>query len=235
MERAFAAGARAYLFCNPHNPVGRVFTRETVERVAQLARAYDVLVLSDEAHAPLTLSGAEHTPFASLGDRLAGRALSLIAASKAFNIAGLKCAAIVAGSDDVREALLRLPAEVRFRAGNLGVIASIAAFEQGAEWLARLRETLDENRNYLSELLGAELPLVRYVQPEASFLAWLDCRELGLGDDPGRTFLSKGRVALSRGFEFGAEGAGYVRLNMGTSREMLCEIVARMRAAIDPS
>jgi cystathionine beta-lyase len=232
LEAAFARGARAYLFCNPHNPVGRVFARETVVAIAELARTYDVLVLADEIHAPLALSGATHTPFVSLGDRLGHRALTLTAASKAFNIAGLKCAAIVAGSAPVRDALRRLPAEVRYRAGILGVRASIAAFERGDAWLDELRDYLDENRNYLSELLAAEIPQIRYIQPEASYLAWLDCTNLNLGENPAHAFLTKGRIALSRGLDFGKQGAHHVRLNMATSKALLTDIVARMKTAL---
>jgi cystathionine beta-lyase len=232
LERAFANGARAYLFCNPHNPVGRVFERDVVERIAELARTYDVLVIADEIHGPLTLPGAIHTPFLSLDAELTEKAVALTAASKAFNIAGLKCAALIAGSEALRKRLLDLPIEVPYRAGILGIIGSIAAFDDGMAWLTELLAYLDENRRYLADLLADELPPVRYVQPEASYLAWLDCSELALGENPSRTFLKKGRVALSRGRDFGKEGEQYVRLNMGTTREMLREIVRRMKDAI---
>ncbi|MGZ3507682.1 MAG: MalY/PatB family protein [Vulcanimicrobiaceae bacterium] len=232
LERAFAGGARVYLFCNPHNPVGRVFERDVVERIARLARTYDVLVIADEIHGPLTLPGAAHTPFVSLAAELTERAITLTAASKAFNIAGLKCAALVAGSDALRRRLLDLPIEVAYRAGILGVLGSIAAFNDGMPWLRELVAYLDDNRRYLADLLAEELPAIRYVQPEAGYLAWLDCSELVLGDNPSRTFLKRGRVALSRGRDFGKEGEQYVRLNMGTSRDLLREIVRRMKLAV---
>ena len=232
LERAFRAGARAYLLCNPHNPTGRVFVRDDLERIAALARRYDVVVVADENHAPLTLPGAVHTPFASLGDQVVPHAVTVISAAKAWNVAGLKCAVVVAGSESMRARLAMLPPEVQTRAGHLGVLAAIAAFREGRPWLTDLLTHLDRNRRLLSDLLAAQLPAVGYVPPEASYLAWLDCAGLGLGDDPAAHFLTEGRVALSRGLDFGANGAGYVRLNMGTSRALLEEAVRRMAAAV---
>jgi cysteine-S-conjugate beta-lyase len=229
IDAAFAAGARALLLCNPHNPTGRALDRATLAAVAELADRHEALVLSDEIHAPLTLPGAEHTPFGALGDR---RAVVITSASKAFNLAGLKCAVAVACSDEVAAELDRLPEELRFRAGILGVIASQAAFERGDAWLDELLAALDANRTRLAELLREQLPDIRYAPPEASFLAWLDCRPLGLGDDPAATFLERGRVALEPGPRFGAPGRGFARLNIGCSAEVLEEAVRRMAAAV---
>jgi len=228
LEAAFAAGARAFLLCNPHNPTGRVLERARLEEVAVLAARHDVLVIADEIHAPLTLSGATHTPFAALGE---SRSVVLASASKAFNLAGLKCAIAVAGSDAVAHELDRLPEEVRYRAGHLGVIGSQAAFEHGDAWLDALLATLDANRRRLAALLAEHLPAVGYHPPQASFLAWLDCRALGLGDDPAAAFLERGRVALVPGHDFGAPGRGFARLNIGTSDALLSEAVRRMAAA----
>jgi cystathionine beta-lyase len=228
IDAALAGGARALLLCNPHNPTGRVYDRATLESVAEIADRHGAVVVSDEIHAPLTLPGAAHTPFGALGDR---RAVVLASASKAFNLAGLKCAIAVACSDEVAAGLQRLPEEVRFRAGVLGVIASQAAFERGDEWLDELLAALDANRRLLGELLDGQLPDVGYTAPEASFLAWLDCRALGLGDDPAAAFLERGRVALEPGPSFGAQGRGFARLNFGCSADVLEEAVRRMAAA----
>ena len=232
LERAFRAGARAYLLCNPHNPTGRVFSRDDLERVAALAQRYDVVVVADENHAPLTLPGVVHTPFVSLGEEIVLKAVTVISAAKAWNVAGLKCAVVVAGSESMRARLTTLPPEIQTRAGHLGVLAAIAAFREGRPWLTDLLAHLDRNRRLLGDLLAAHLPAVGYVPPEASYLAWLDCAGLGLGDDPAAHFLAEGRVALSRGLDFGANGAGFVRLNMGTSRALLEEAVRRMTAAM---
>jgi cystathionine beta-lyase len=232
LEQAFRAGARAYLLCNPHNPTGRVFSRPDLERIATLAGRYNVVVVADENHAPLTLAGAVHTPFVSLGAEAIPQAATVISAAKAWNVAGLKCALVIAGSAAMRAQLATLPAEVQTRAGHLGVLAAIAAFREGRTWLTELLAHLDRNRRFLAQLLASHLPAVRYVPPEASYLAWLDCRQLHLGDDPAAQFLARGRVALSRGLDFGPNGAGFVRLNMGTSRDLLTEVVVRMAAAV---
>jgi cystathionine beta-lyase len=233
LERAFATGARAFLLCNPHNPTGRVLSRGELERVAELASRYDVAVVSDEIHAPLTLGGATHVPFGSLGDDLAGRAVTLTGATKAWNLAGLKCAVLVAASARMEEELAALPESLRFHAGHLGVLATIAAFESGVGWLDELVDYLDGNRRLLAELLETRLPEVRYAMPEAGYLTWLDCRALGLGDDPSEAFLERGRVALSPGPRFGTQGRGFARLNIGTSRAILAEAVERMAAALE--
>lgn len=232
LEQAFTSGARAYLLCNPHNPTGRVFSRADLERVAALARRYDVVVVSDENHAPLTLPGAVHTPYVSLGEDAVPRSATVISAAKAWNVAGLKCAVVVAGSAALRAQLATLPAEVQTRAGHLGVLAAIAAFREGRHWLTDLLAHLDRNRRLLAELLATHLPAVGYIPPQASYLAWLDCAKLSLGDDPAAHFLERGRVALARGLDFGPNGAGFVRLNMGTSSALLTEAVVRMAAAV---
>jgi cystathionine beta-lyase len=230
LEHAFASGAaRAFLLCSPHNPTGRVHDRATLDAVAALAERHGVLVLADEIHAPLALPGASHTPYAALGET---RSVVITSASKAFNIAGLKCALAVAGSDAVARELRALPEEVRYRAGLLGVIASEAAFGHGDAWLDALIAALDANRARVGALLAEHLPAVGYRPPEASFLAWLDCRPLGLGDDPAAAFLARGRVALEPGPGFGTQGRGFARLNFGTSEAILDEAVGRMAAAV---
>jgi cystathionine beta-lyase len=233
LERAFASGARAYLFCNPHNPTGRVFPRAQLERIAGLAGRYGVAVIADEIHGFLTLPSAMYVPFVSLGEDAARNAVTLTSASKAWNVAGLKCALIVAGSAELRERLRALPHELVGRAGHFGVLASIAAFRDGGSWLRALLAHLDRNRTLLSELLADRLPPVRYVPPEASYLAWLDCGELGLGAEPAAHFLEHGRVALARGLNYGREGAGFVRLNIGTTAALLTEAVSRMATAVE--
>jgi len=228
LEAASAGGARAYLLCNPHNPTGTVFARDELAQVAALAARHGVAVISDEVHAPLTLPGAAHTPFLALGGEAAEHGLALVSASKAWNVAGLKCALAVAASERAAAVLARVPEHVRFHVGHLGVIAAVAAFRDGVDWLDGLVAHLDGQRRHLAELLAAELPEVGYAPPQAGYLAWLDCRALGLGDDPSAAFLERGRVALSPGPTFGAEGKGFARLNFGTSRALLEEAVRRM-------
>jgi cysteine-S-conjugate beta-lyase len=232
VERAFVAGARVYLFCNPHNPSGRVFSRAEVEAVAALADRHGVLVLADEIHAPLVLPGARHSPFLSVGDAAGGRAIALVSASKAWNIPGLKCAQAVAQSDSMRELVGRLSEDVLFRVGSLGITASIAGYRDGGPWLDELLAVVDHNRRLMGSLLADRLPGARYVPPEGGYLAWIDCRDLGLDGEPVEVFREKGRVALGPGPTFGSPGAGHVRVTMATSPEILEEIVERMRTAV---
>ncbi|MCW2536174.1 MAG: transferase [Modestobacter sp.] len=231
LERAFAQRPAAYLLCNPHNPVGRVPDAAELAALVELATRYGVPLVSDEIHAPLTLPGETFTPLLTVPGA-ADVALALVSASKAFNLAGLKCAAVVAGSAPMHAVLTRMPPDVRWRAGHLGVLASVAAFTDGDAWLDGLRGALADRFDTLGQLLAEQLPQVRWCRPQATFLAWLDCRAVGEGDAPFQRFLQRGRVAVEPGTRFGAPGSGFVRLNVGTSHELLTEGVARMAAAL---
>jgi cysteine-S-conjugate beta-lyase len=233
VDRVLATGeVGAYLLCSPHNPVGRVWSRDQLAAVADMCARHGTALLVDEIHAPLVLPGARHVPFLSLGHPVTEQVpvITFSSASKAWNIPGLKCGIAVAGSAAAAE-ILRQRWDALL-AGHLGVLASVAAFTRGRPWLDAMLGQIDENRALLARLLAEQLPAVRYVPPEASFLAWLDCRGLGLGDDPAAAFLERGRVALAPGPDFGAPGRGYARLNMGTSPELLAEAVRRMAIAV---
>jgi cysteine-S-conjugate beta-lyase len=188
-------------------------------------------VISDEIHASLTLPGARHTPFVSLGGAAAEHGVTLASTSKAFNVAGLKGAVAVAGSASMQAVLGGLPDACQYGAGLLGVLASEAAWNSGDEWLDALIRQLDHVRAEFGRLLGQRLPQARYVPPEASYLAWVDCSALDLGPEPAEVFLRRGRVALGRGLDFGAPGDGFVRVTIGTSSALLASIVDRMAAA----
>jgi cystathionine beta-lyase len=233
MQAAFRDGARVHLLCSPHNPTGTVHQRQDLERLAGLAASYGVTVLSDEIFAPLVLPGRTHRPFVSVSPEAARHGVVFTSTSKAWNLAGLKCAAIVTADPATRRLVQRLPEELPWRVGHLGVLGSIAAFQQGEPWLEEVLGVLDHHRRYLAELLTAQIPAIGYRPPDASYLAWLDCTALGLGDDPSAVFLTRGRVALSPGPSFGRPGVGYVRLNMATSRQILAAAVDRMATAID--
>jgi cystathionine beta-lyase len=234
IEAAYATGARVHLLCSPQNPTGIVYGRDALVAIGALAERYGVLVLADEIHAPLTLPGAEHVPFPGVSEAACRSSIVLTSASKTWNVAGLKAAVMVASAPRAREVLARLPPETPYHAGHLGVIAGIAAFREGDAWLAQVVAILDRNRRLLADLLRAELPAVGYIAPQAGYLAWLDCRALGLGDDPAAPMLARGRVALSSGPTFGAQGRGFVRLNVGTSRGLLEEAVRRMKRGTRP-
>lgn len=233
LERQFAAGARAYLFCNPHNPTGRVFSAADVLVVANLARKYGVVVLADEVHAPLVLPGAAHTPFESVVATTGVHAITLTSASKGWNIAGLKCALAVSSSVWGRSVLQRLPGPAAERTGHLGVIATVAAYAEGATYLDRIVKHIDQQRALLQRLLPEHgLSKIQYNPPQAGYLAWLNCQGLGLGPDPAAKFLQRGKVALVRGLNFGSQGAYCARLNFSTSTQILREAVMRMQRAI---
>ena len=230
LESAFARpDVTAFLLSSPHNPTGTIHSRETLETVARLARAHDVVVVADEIWAPLPLDGRSVSPYLTLGEDLTGPDVSLVSASKAFNLAGLKCAQMVVGSQATADRLKeRMPMEVTYSASHLGVIAQIAAYNDGDGWLDETLAQISTNAHLLGDLLAREIPAIRYTPPEASYLAWLDCRELGLGDAPAIAFREQGRVALNDGCEFGTQGRGFVRLNLATTPDVIEEAVARM-------
>ena len=232
IERAYASGARAHLLCSPHNPTGIVYSDAALAHIADLADRHGVLVLADEIHAPLTLPGASHRAFPTLSAAAARRSIVLTSASKTWNLAGLKAAMMIASSDESRAVLARLPPETPYHAGHLGVLAARTAFGEGDAWLASVIAIVDRNRTLLGELLREHLPKVRWIPPQAGYLTWLDCSELGLGPDPAAAFLERGKVALSSGPTFGSQGAGFARLNIATSRALLEEAVRRMASAV---
>ena len=229
---AALASAKAFILCNPHNPTGRAFTRDELRGMAELAIQHDVYVIADEVHSPLTLPGAEHTVFATLGDEVAARTITVTAASKAWNFGGLKCGYAVAGSGELAGRLKDLSHLALAGASILGIAATEAAYTEGDAWMKEVVSYLDGNRRLLGRLLSQHLPGVGYAMPEATYLAWLDCRKLELPPDPFTFFLDEAQVAFSPGPNFGRQGEGFVRLNFGTSRSILTEIVERMGAAV---
>lgn len=229
-EAARSGGRTAYLLCNPHNPTGTVHTPAELTAAGEAAERHGARVVVDEIHAPIVHEGAGFTPFLSLP--VGAGAFALLSASKAFNLAGMKAALAVAGPEAVPE-LSRMPEEVGHGATHLGVLAQGAALRDGDAWLEALLAGLDENRRLLGRLLAEALPEVGYRPPEGTYLAWLDCRGLGLGDDPAAVFLERGRVALSAGPPFGSGGEGHARLNLATSPTVIEEAVGRMRRAVE--
>ena len=225
------ASTRLLMLCNPHNPTGRVFERRELEAIAQLAIDRQLVVLADEVHADLAFLGNVHIPFASLAPEVAERTITITSATKAYNIPGLRCGIMHFGSAALRTRFSsRLPERLRGKVNRFGVEATVAAWrapECGA-WLERVMQLLERNRDRLGRFLAAELPAVRYYSPDASYLAWLDCRALDLPVSPQQFLLEKARVALTDGTEFGAPGRDHVRLNFGTSEQILDELLDRM-------
>ncbi|WP_353950118.1 aminotransferase class I/II-fold pyridoxal phosphate-dependent enzyme [Knoellia sp. S7-12] len=228
LDRTFgevtAGGERAaYLLCNPQNPTGTVHSLGELETLAAIAHRHDVVVIADEIHSPIVHDGT-FTPFLSV---IGGeRGVSLLSASKAWNLAGLKAAVAVIGHDARSDVALH---EVHTHgASHLGQIAAVAALTDGRAWLAQVTEEINANRALLGRLLAQRLPEIGYAAPAATYLAWLDCRPLGWGDDPAAVLRERGRVALSPGLSFGEAGRGFVRFNLASSPEIVAEAVERM-------
>lgn len=222
-----AVGGRVWILCHPHNPLGHVFERPELERIAELAAKHDLVVVSDEIHADLLMPGHHHVPFESLGPEVSGRTVTVTSSSKAFNLAGLRWAVVHAGHEPLRRALASLPGHYLGAPNVFAVEATVSAWTAGDEWLGAVLGVVDENRHALVDLLADHLPGTRYTPPAATYLAWVDCRALGLGDDPAATFRERG-VELSPGPQFGSPGLGHVRINLATSPAILAEMVRAM-------
>jgi cystathionine beta-lyase len=230
LDRLFARGARTLLLTQPHNPCGHVHTRSELEGIRDVVTRHGGRVISDEIHAPLVLPGAEHVPYLSI-DGAAEHAVAVVAASKTFNTAGLRCAQILSADPAAHRALTSIPTARNDSWSPLGVVAAVAAYTHGDGWLAALIERLDAQRALLGELLAEHLPLARMRPLEATYLAWLDLRAYG-HDDPAAVALERGRVYVSTGTAFHPGMPGHVRLNIATSPERLTEAVRRLAAAL---
>jgi cystathionine beta-lyase len=232
IEKAYAAGLKVHILCTPHNPLGRIYSREELLRIVELAKRYKVLVISDEIHAPLTFKGNTFVPMLSLGPDAEAVTITVTAASKGWNIAGLKCAIIISQNEAINNQLATMPAAVHYRASLLGGFATAVAFAEGEVWLDSVLENLDHNRYMIKELLSSQLPSVRYHIPDNSYLAWLDLEALNLGENPTETLLAKGRVAFNAGHTFGKQCSQYVRLNFATSPTIITEAIHRIARVI---
>jgi cystathionine beta-lyase len=235
IEAALAGGARAVLLCNPHNPTGTAHSKQSLAALAELAATFGAAVISDEIHAPLVHPGAVFTPFLDASPAAARIGYAVTSASKAFNLAGLKCALMITAGDEPARVVRSLPDEVEWRTGLFGALAGVAAFSpESDEWLDALLAALDENRRLLADLLAEHVPGARYRIPDAGFLAWVDLADLGWGENPAAKILRDAKVALHFGPHFGDEGRGHVRINIGCSPEVLREAVERIGALIGP-
>ena len=232
IEAAYKDGIAVHLLCSPHNPLGKVYTREELLRISELANKYKVIVISDEIHAPLTFAESTFIPFLSLGEDAAKVGVTVTASSKGWNIAGLKCAIIVSQSEVMHEKLNELPPALHYRASLLGAFATVTAFEKCDTWLDETLEILDQNRNLVANLISSRIPAVGYSLPHASYLAWLDMSKLDLGEDPGLALIERAKVAFNSGHIYGSLGKDYVRLNFATSPAIITEAIERIARAL---
>jgi len=232
LDRAFAAGGSLMILCNPYNPVGRVFERAELEAVAEVVNRHGGRVFSDEIHSPLVYAGAKHIPYASISSTAAGHTLTATSASKAWNLPGLKCAQLILSNDADAALWEKVGPDATHGASNLGVIANTVAYRAGRDWLAEVMGYLEGNRRELAALLTEHLPQVRYQMPEGTYIAWLDCRGLGLNVSPAAFFREKAGVSLTDGATCGGPGDGFVRLIFATPRPILRQAVQQMGAAL---
>ena len=231
-ESAITDRTRVFLLCSPHNPVGRVWRRDELERMADICLRHNLVICSDEIHCDLTFGGYRHIPTASLAPEIAERTITLIAPSKTFNIAGLGCALAIIPNPELRKQYTAAHAGLVPHVDLMGYTATLAAYRDGQEWLDELLPYLEGNRDVLLDYVETQLPGLYMGKPEGTYLAWLDCREAGITGKPCEFFLQNAKVALNDGEAFGRGGEGFVRLNFGCPRSTLVEALDRTKAAL---
>ncbi|HDQ72334.1 MAG TPA: putative C-S lyase [Chloroflexi bacterium] len=233
LERAASAeSASLFLFCSPHNPVGRVFERDELERLAEICLRHDVVICSDEIHCDLVFPGHPHIPIAALSPEIAAQTVTLFAPSKTYNVAGLACSVGVIQNPDLRERVQGVGVGLVAHVNVMGFTAALAAYRHGDPWLSEALVYLEDNCDYLLDYLETYMPQIKCRKPEGTYLAWLDCREAGIPANPHEFFLERAGVAMNDGADFGEGGEDFVRLNFGCPRPTLTEALERMRAAL---
>lgn len=234
LEAKLGSGVKIMLLCNPHNPVGRVWSREELQKVGELCARYDVMIISDEIHCDLVYSGFTHIPAASVSEELAQRTVTCIAPSKTFNIAGLSTSAVVIPNNAIRNKFKGTMKRLGIEMSNLfGITALEAAYAQGEEWLDQVLAYLEDNLDFLVDYISSSIPQIKVSKPQGTYLAWLDCRELGMSQkDLVDFFINKAGVGLNDGAAFGEDGEGFMRINIACPRSLLAEALKRMEQAV---
>jgi cystathionine beta-lyase len=231
LDAAAWPGTRLFILCNPHNPVGRAYTPDELSLLAEFAARHDLVICSDEIHCDLLLDGATHTPIAALSPEIARRTVTLMAPSKTYNMPGLGCSIAIIPDAELRKRVEKAMAGIVPHVNVLGYAATMAAYEQCDGWLTELRQYLTGNRDLVFDFVTANLPQIGLTRPEATYLAWLDFRSLGV-DSPYRYFLEEARLAFGDGKFFGDSGEGFIRLNFGCPRATLQQALERMADAV---
>lgn len=234
LEKHFSNGVEIMILCSPHNPVGRVWTSKELERIAELCCRYDILVLSDEIHQDIVYASHQHIPFASLGKELEDRTITFISPSKTFNLAGLYTSAVIIPNPELKKRFDDKVASFDIDCNQLGITAMEAAYRNGEEWLDSLIQYLEENLAFVKDFLRKYLPKVKLVEPEGTYLLWLDFREMGL-ESQGlfRLLVEDAKVALNDGAAFGEGGNGFARMNIACPRKLLEEGLTRIQRAVN--
>ncbi len=231
-EAAITPRTGLFILCNPHNPTGHSYTREELTRMAEICLRHNIIICSDEIHCDLLLGHTGHIPMATLSPEIADHCITLMAPSKTFNIAGLKCSFAIVSNPELRRRLITISSGMALAVNLMGYTAALAAYRDGAEWLAELLRYLTANRDFVVDYVKEHLPGLSTTVPEATYLAWFDCRNAAIEGNPFQFFLKQARVALNDGAYFGPGGEGFVRLNFGCPRSTLSEALERMRGAL---
>ena len=232
IEREYKSGVKVHILCHPHNPVGTIFSKEALATLAHLAKKYGVYIISDEIHGPLVYDRSKFTPFLAVSQDAVDVGVTVTSASKGFNLAGLKCAVIITGSTAIKEKINSMPISVAFRASLFGAVAATVALRDSVSWLDGVIASLDENRKLIRNLIDSKIPSIQYRIPDFGYLAWLDLSALNLGDDPAKTLLERGKVAFNGGHIYGPRHSQFVRLNFGTSPEIISEAFDRILRSV---
>ena len=228
IEKEYQNGVKVHILCHPHNPVGVIFSKDQLSDLADLAKKYQVVILSDEIHAPLTYDAKTFIPFLNVSQNAKEVGIAITSASKSFNLAGLKCALIITDSIKLQERINVMPPAVTWRASLFGAVASTAAYAESVDWLDGVLITLDQNRKLVEKLIATKAPAIKYRIPDFGYLAWLDLSALALGEDPAAVILEKGKLAVNGGVLYGPKHKSFVRLNFGTSPEIITEAFDRL-------
>jgi cystathionine beta-lyase len=228
IEKEYQNGVKVHILCHPHNPVGVIFSKDQLSDLADLAKKYQVVILSDEIHAPLTYDAKSFIPFLNVSQNAKEVGIAITSASKSFNLAGLKCAFIITDSSKLQERINLMPPAVTWRASLFGAVASTAAYAESVDWLDGVLITLDQNRKLVEKLIATKAPAIKYRIPDFGYLAWLDLSALALGEDPSAAILEKGKLAVNGGVLYGPKHKSFVRLNFGTSPEIITEAFDRL-------
>ena len=234
LERKFDSRTKVLLLCSPHNPVGRVWTRDELTRLANLCREHNVVVCSDEIHSDLIFRGYRHTPTAMISEEIASNTITCMAPNKTFNIAGLQSGFVIISDPLLREAFIKTKQNLGIGelANVFGITAMEAAYKHGEDWLEQVLDYLQGNLEFLLEFVNTRIPKIKVVKLEGTYLAWLDCRGLNLNQEDLKNFMLKqAKVWLNDGSTFGSGGVGFHRLNLACPRSILEDALQRIEQA----
>ena len=233
LESQIDSRCKILMMCNPHNPAGRVWTRDELLRLADIAKRHDLIVISDEIHADFIYSGHQHTSIASLSEDMAQRTITAYAPSKTFNLAGLCQSYVVIPNPKLRTAYMSMYDALDLGSNIFGMTALTAAYNEAEDWLDELLIYLEANRDYAVDYIRSQIPRIHVCPPEGTYLLWLDCSELGLREEElNHFFLEKAGVRMNAGYRFGAQCPSHMRLNFGCPRSLLTEGLERIRQAV---